>query len=206
MKRLLLFDFDGVIADSLDVFARVFMAQCRARGFDRIATTQDFLAFFDGNFVQGLRKVGFHPFKIRRLLRAFTPKIAEAMSEVQPFDGMTPLLSDAARTHPTYVITSSMTPVVEDFLTHHGVTGLRAVLGADREPSKVKKIRGAVRRHPGLPAYYVGDTRGDMIEGREAGSITVAVTWGWHETSRLRGACPDHVVHTPDDLRKLLGL
>ena len=204
MKRLLLFDFDGVVADSLEVFSTSFMALCRAEGFDRIATREDFLALFDDNYLQSMLKLGFGVLKLRRLAKQFSPRITEAMAVVRPFDGMIDVLNALADAHPLYVITSSMTPAVEGFLDRHGVKGVRAVLGADHEPSKVKKIRAASAEHPGLPVYYVGDTRGDMREGREAGAETVAVTWGWHDEARLRAANPDHVVHTPEELRALL--
>jgi phosphoglycolate phosphatase len=204
MKRLLLFDFDGVVADSLDAFAESFVEQCRDVGFDRIATRQDFLDLFDGNFLQRVLKAGLHPLKMRRFTKDFAPRITAVMAAVKPFEGMLALLTDVAHTHPTYIITSSMTSAVEGYLARHGVTGVLGVLGADQEPSKVKKIRQTAKRHPEAAPYYIGDTKGDMLEGREAGATTVAVTWGWHEEAHLRTAQPDHVVHTPDELRGLL--
>ena len=61
-------------------------------------------------------------------------------------------------------------------------------------------------RYQDLPGYYVGDTKGDMIEGKKAGALTVAVTWGWHTREKLADASPDHMVHTPAELVTLLSL
>ena len=52
--------------------------------------------------------------------------------------------------------------------------------------------------------YYVGDTKGDMIEGKQAGAVTVAVTWGWHTAENLAQASPDHLVNTLSALENLL--
>jgi phosphoglycolate phosphatase len=52
--------------------------------------------------------------------------------------------------------------------------------------------------------WYVGDTVGDVVEGRQAGARTVAVTWGWHDENLLRGARPDHVASSPHELVELI--
>ena len=59
-------------------------------------------------------------------------------------------------------------------------------------------------RYQDLPAFYVGDTKGDMIEGRQAGAVTLAVTWGWHSAEKLTEGTPDNMVLTPVELEKLL--
>jgi phosphoglycolate phosphatase len=78
------------------------------------------------------------------------------------------------------------------------------VLGGEQEASKTRKI-AAVRRCFGeaLPAWYVCDTVGDVLEAREAGVRTVGVAWGWHGEERLRRASPDRIVHAPSDLLDL---
>ncbi len=43
-----------------------------------------------------------------------------------------------------------------------------------------------------------------MIEGKKAGAVTVAVTWGWHTADNLTEASPDHMVNTLSALENLL--
>mgnify|MGYP003348520008 CR=1 FL=1 len=135
--------------------------------------------------------------------REFQPRIAEANRKVAPFTGMPELLGELAAAFPVYVITSNQTRAIEEFLERHAVTGIRDVLGADKEPSKVKKIRKVARGHKGCTPWYIGDTKGDMLEGNEAGAITVAAAWGWHDEARLRTGKPRHVVKSPAELRAL---
>ena len=79
------------------------------------------------------------------------------------------------------------------------------VLGAETDTSKIRKIQKTMRRFPSLPAYYVGDTKGDMIEGRSAGAKTVAVSWGWHPEEKLREGRPDFMIRSLIELATLLG-
>ena len=53
-------------------------------------------------------------------------------------------------------------------------------------------------------SWFVGDTVGDMVEGREAGVGTIAAAWGWHTAAQLSGAAPDHLAAEPADLLMLL--
>jgi phosphoglycolate phosphatase len=68
----------------------------------------------------------------------------------------------------------------------------------------VKKI-GSVRQRHGhrVPAWYVCDTVGDVVEARAAGVTTVGVAWGWHGEERLLRARPDVMARRPGDLLEL---
>ena len=48
-RCLLMFDFDGVIADSIDVFVESLSDACRARGYPLVNNRDTFLRIFDGN-------------------------------------------------------------------------------------------------------------------------------------------------------------
>lgn len=203
LLRVVLFDFDGVIADSLEVFAIEFRMACEAIGARPPATRNDLLAIFDQNALLGMIKAGIPLRKLREMGRQFGPRMVEAMDRIAPFEGMPALLNELAAAVPVYVVTSNATATVRDYLARHDVGGVRDVIGADKEPSKVKKIRQIRKKHPRTRIYYVGDTKGDMLEGNTARAITVAVTWGWHSEARLCEGKPKHIVRTPDDLRAL---
>ena len=51
---------------------------------------------------------------------------------------------------------------------------------------------------------FVGDTPIDMMNGTKAGTQTVGVTWGFRETHELVDAGADHVIHRPLELLRFL--
>ena len=120
------------------------------------------------------------------------------------FPEMAEVIDRLGAANPVVVITSSRTADVEAILSEHGVSGVAEVIGGDVEPSKTRKIR-AVRERFGesLPAWYVCDTVGDVHEARDAGAVTVGVTWGWHGEERLLSAGPDLIARRPGDLLDL---
>lgn len=203
-SRVLMFDFDGVIADSLDAYYPVFAASCQDLGFTGPASVEAFLDVFDTNAVKGLLRAGVPFYKLKQLGQTLAPRVAELNRSVAPFPGMAALVTALARHSPVYVVTSNVTAATESFLADHGIAGLQGVIGADREASKVKKIRRIRKRHPQAEPWYIGDTRGDILEGRAARAITVAVTWGWHDRARLEIGAPDHLVDSVPALAALL--
>lgn len=204
MSRVVMFDFDGVVADSLDVFYAEFSAAVRELGYHKLDSREALLKLFEGNVIANLIKAGFPIWRLKKLGQQFGPRIAEASARVPPFDGMPELLGRIAQHYPTYVITSNTTATVEVFLARYGVEGVRDVLGADKEASKVKKIKAVRKLHPDHAPWYIGDTKGDMLEANAAGAVSVAAAWGWHDVATLRTGRPKHLVHRPEELGVLL--
>jgi phosphoglycolate phosphatase len=194
-----MFDFDGVIADSLDHQCHAYARTFRAHGLAHLATCEQFLDFTESNWFAALAAAGVPPEVVEHVEDAIG-----ATPSPELFPGMPAVIERLAAAQPVFVITSSRTGVVERILAEHGVRGVSEVIGGDREPSKTRKIN-AVRRRIGesLPAWYVGDTVGDMVEARAAGAVTVGAAWGWHGAERLQRGAPDHVAHAPSDLLDL---
>lgn len=201
MPPVIMFDFDGVIADSYEVFFEAFTGVCTEMGFDRLNSKEAFLKLFEGNLLQQLLKAGFPLWRLKSLVKRFEPRITAANLKVQPFPGMPELLRELATTYPVYIISSNVSPTVEAFCARFAIEGIVDVIGAEKESSKVKKIRAVRKLHPGHVPYYIGDTKGDMIEGRKARATTVAAAWGWHPIETLQEAAPDIIARAPAELR-----
>ena len=203
-RRLVLFDFDGVIADSLQPTCTVMRKVMIAHGYPELATPEALLRFVDANWFEGLRQAGV-PLQVSDDL---DDGVAEAVAAgaFAPYDDMPAVVTRLAARHDVLIVTSNRSDIVEACLAGYGIVGVAEVLGGDRGHSKVDKIDAARRRfRVGHDAsWLVGDTVGDVVEGRQAGVGTIAVTWGWHARERLEAAEPDRLVTTPAELLALL--
>ncbi len=200
---LLLFDYDGVIADSFAVYYREFTQICSELGYHQLNSQEQFLKLFDANLVAQLMKAGFPLGKLKKLARQFTPRLQQANQQIQPFPEMPSVLEFLSQNFPLMVITANHADTVHEFLSLHKLDNIQQVIGSETETSKVKKIRRARRQFPWCQAYYVGDTKGDIIEAKRAGAVPVAAAWGWHSPERLRQANPSYLITKPDELRTL---
>ena len=200
-----MFDYDGVIVDSLDVFTTAFMSACHACGYSGLKTHEQLMGLLDENFYEALMQLGLSSQKIDEIIGdAFKREMQKHVAEVKLFPGIHASLKTLSHQNILTVITSNVSSLVRQLFEKEDIACFDEVMGADVERSKVKKIQMTMSRHKNLPAFYVGDTRGDMIEGKKAGAVTIAVTWGWHTAEKLAQASPDHMVHSPAELSKLL--
>ena len=199
--KLFLFDFDGVIADSLS-FYEEFVSTCLEKtGSPVMETREEYLDLFDGNFYESLHTRGVDTTAFNNAAIAATPEID--YGRIPPFHDLLPVICKLRERNTLLVISSNTSSVIRASLSRYGFDGIfDDVLGADFMLSKIEKINHAVEKWSIRRdrAYYVGDTVGDIKEGKAAGIRTVAATWGWHPRERLKGAKPDYIVDSPDDL------
>jgi phosphoglycolate phosphatase len=207
MKRpdsIVMFDFDGVLADSLDSFCAAMEAAFAGIGRPDLATREQVLSLLDDNWFASLARAGVTAAEARRLEDLFAAALSPP-ALVRCFPGVPAMLERLARRHLLVVITSSTAAIVNNFLATHQLAGIEQVMGAEVDTSKVRKIERVVAAHGRAACYwYVGDTTGDILEGRKAGARTIGVTWGWHGARRLRAVSPDHLVDTPLELAEII--
>jgi phosphoglycolate phosphatase len=198
--KLVMFDFDGVIADSWCGQKRAFADALFAHGLDEFATSATFLDLLESNWFDALAQSGVPAHVVADIEEAFGSAPSPEL-----FPGMAEVIERLSRAHTVVVITSSATEDVRRILDEHQVCGVSEVVGGDVEPSKTRKISAARRRYgESLEPWYVCDTVGDVAEARAAGATVVGASWGWHGEERLLRADPDLIAHHPSDLLDLL--
>ncbi|HOV72561.1 MAG TPA: HAD family hydrolase [Candidatus Hydrogenedentes bacterium] len=201
MEHVLLFDFDGVIADSLEIYHAAYTAVCTEMGYKRINSREVFLKMLEGNPFRQLLWSGFPLFRLRRIAHTFEPRIREAQQRIRPFETMPAIVTDLAGKFPLYIVTSNTSDAVEQFLERHDIRHVRGVLGSDVDTSKTRKIRRVAKLHPHARLHFVSDTKGDLLEARRAKADPIAVLWGYHAAETLAQAKPSFMAESPAQLR-----
>lgn len=204
MQKLFLFDFDGVIVDSLEVYERRVKLCLEKIGKPVVQNRADFLALFEDNFYEAIVKKGIDVQEFMKASKALP--IQDDYEQMLPFAPMLPVLEELKKNNILVIISSNVSRVIHAVLSQHNFNGcFREVLGADAGFSKQEKIRHAMNvfQIDKDRTYYIGDTAGDIREARLAGVRTVAVTWGWHAREMFEKVKPDYLIETPDDLLDL---
>jgi len=200
MKTVLIFDYDGVIVDSLDMFMTFFIQACKENGWDEISTKQDFLALFTGNMFENMMKLGMSRQDILSIVLKVKENLTNHLNELPLFPTIKETLEDLSKQNTLIISTSNDTTVVEKFLTLNKLTCFTKVYGSDLHHSKIKKIEMIKECYPAEHYIYIGDTIGDIIEGKKANIQTIGVTWGWHTKDQILSSKPDYLAESIQDL------
>lgn len=204
-RKLLLFDFDGVLVDSLDVYDAVVRWCLERVGKPVVRSREDFLALYHDNFYREIANRGIDLDAFMAALAEIRPRVDTSL--IKPHDMMASVLLKLAERHRLMLISSNTEQTISVLLTRMNVQGcFEAVLGSDHLLNKTEKILRA-QSGSGIAkgsVYYIGDTAGDIREARRAGIKTVAVTWGWHSREILEAVFPDFLIDSASALLDLL--
>jgi phosphoglycolate phosphatase len=202
--KLFLFDFDGVLVDSLDVYEKT-VTDCLQK-INRPLTRgrEEFLELFEDNFYESLKKKGVD---LNLFMKAAEDILAQVkIKDMKPVAAMAPVIKELHKNHCLIVVSSNDCASIKEALEHFRYDKyFREILGSDFMFSKKEKILHAAQKYKVAlqDIYYIGDTTGDIKEGKQAGIKTVGVTWGWHGKEKMAASKPDYLFDNPQELLQL---
>jgi phosphoglycolate phosphatase len=202
---LVVFDFDGTLADSLASALAIF---------HRLAPQFNLTPGMDLETARAmptrelLRQLGITIWKLPRLTRAFQAAAAEGADALRVFDGLPEALAElAGRGHTLGVLSSNREDTIRRCLRANGVEHHFAfVIGYPKLFGKAKALRRIMRarRADRGDMLYVGDELRDVEAAHKARVAVAAVTWGFQADVLLAGAGPTYLVRSPAELPGLV--
>ncbi len=204
---LIVFDFDGTLADSLGPALEVFNRIAPGLGLRPIADVEAARAMPTR---QLLRQLGVRFWRLPRVVRAFQAAAAEHADRLRLHDGVTGVVRGlSARGHRLGVLSSNREETIRACLRANGIEGAFAfVIGYPKLFGKAKALRRILKQEKldrgGL--LFVGDELRDLEAGRKVKVSTAAVTWGFQAEPLLRDAGATYLVRRPDELLAITDL
>ncbi|MDA0267120.1 MAG: HAD hydrolase-like protein [Cyanobacteria bacterium] len=191
-----LFDFDGTLADSLEVIVAI--TNDLAPIFGYVPTDLSQLEDLKGlNARQLIRQSEISVFKIPALLRRLRQELQRTSAHIPPFQGIPELLAGLRPDHTLAIATSNQPANVRKFLAAHQLDDYFVeVVGGGTLFGKGRLIRRLIQQQGWQPSQviYVGDEARDIEAARFAGIRVAAVTWGFNRQDLLATAEPDWLI------------
>ena len=213
--RLILFDLDGTLIDSAPDLAGATNEMLAARGLPALP-----LALLRSHVGSGARGMLGAAFACKPGDAEFESLKAEWFERYEPrllratklFDGITAMLDALAERDLRFgIVTNKAERYAHPVCEALGLTAKASVIiGGDSTPHRKPHpapVLEAARRAGVLPTQcvFVGDDERDVLAGRAAGMVTVAVSWGYVDAGKhLSEWCADHLIDTPSELLQAL--
>ena len=196
-KKYILFDFDGVIADS---FLPAYKVHKTIHPHN---TEEQYRRLFEGNINHYDHSQDVHTDACRPEADWFEEYIPVMKKEVKPFPGMKDVVRRLAKEYTLIIISSTISMPIEEFLTEYNMRDcFDWVMGNDIHTSKVEKIHMVFEKYKttGSDCIFVTDTLGDMRESYKSGVRALGVTWGFNKTETLHRGNYYRLVNTPKEI------
>ena len=204
-KELLIFDFDGTIADTKTVYYRAIYDGVKKFGY----SYKDVDKIVDlGTSLKGvLRKLGFSFLILWFLHRKIIKNVKKQANEVKKCKDV-----DSIRKIKTekILVTNSLKEFVFPILKHFKLQKeFKGIYGAEDFSSKEEFIKNYLKENKIKKenCYYIGDRASDAKIARKAGCLSVIIsgTCAWDSRKEILEEKPDFVLGDIADLKRIIG-
>jgi len=206
MMKALIFDFDGTLVDSMQLYARSFNKIGTDFGLPQINSSN--LQEMKQSSIQDLmKKYGIGLLKLAKLITAVNKDIKQEIATVEFFPKMKPLLVKLAKKYQLGILTSNNVENVNDFLKKQQFENIFDFVYASKNLFGKDKVLSNLLKKYHLnkeEVLYFGDEVRDIEACQKMPIKIAAVTWGFNEKSLLASKKPSYLFSSPDEIADLL--
>lgn len=205
--RLLIWDFDGTLVDSLEVALEVY---CKLQASFDLPPIDDPEAVRDLSLTQFLGRFQIPVRRVPFLFTAFLREFRSRLDSVKIHDGIGDVLQGLHAEGVRHAVISSNSKAnIQQCLKTHQLDGLfDFVIGTSRVHGKQRRIAKALKSvsQSAKNVLYVGDEVRDVEACRQIPLDVVAVEWGLNSAKALQESQPTYQVSQPHQLWDIVGL
>ncbi len=203
--KIIIFDFDGTIADSfltlIEIVNELGKAECLGVfSADQIEKARD-LPMREIIFQLKISK-----WKLFFLARKIQKKFAQKISQVSPVAEMIPTLQELKKNGFVLgVLSSTRKEILEQFMKNNKIDVFTFIHSERNLFGKAKILKKILKEYhfDSSEAIYVGDESRDIDASREANMRIAAVSWGFNSRKMLEKNHPDYLFDKPKELLTL---
>ncbi len=202
-QRIAIFDFDGVLADTLVDMLRFSDEVAAEFGIHHHTTLQDLEVLQPMSFANLGRQIGLSERHIISYVQKMLERFETSPIPCPIFPGMSEVVTKLKGDSFLAIVSGNTRIVIQRFLEYYSLKdAFQQIYGVDQPGGKVEKIKQILTKFtlPNLPAIMIGDAASDTDAAHQAGILAVAVGWGHQPRSKLIQAHPDYFVTSPQEL------
>jgi phosphoglycolate phosphatase-like HAD superfamily hydrolase len=205
--KVIIFDFDGTIADSFDLVLSISNRLADQYGYSPVQP-EEVKRWKNLSSKEIVRQSGVPLFQLPFLLLRLRRELKREIYKLKPIPGMKEALIALKRQGNSLgIVTSNSKENVTSFLKTHDIEELFDFLGSGLTLfGKGKIIKKVIRQNSLNPAtvLYVGDETRDVEAARKIHIRSIAVSWGYNSSEALAKQNPDFLIHQPSALINLI--
>lgn len=205
-RKLLVFDFDGTIADTFQLAVDIAREGLSEFGYQTFAD-EEIPELREMSVTQLIRRFKVNPIHLPKLARYARKKLKQNYHEVKPVKNMINSIDSIKKEYTIGVVSSNDESLIRMFMKDFGlkrkVDFVKGGVGIFEKKRALKKVIKETGFNPSK-CYYIGDEIRDIEAAKRVGIKSVSVTWGFNGVNILKKNNPDFIVNSPSELLKLI--
>lgn len=205
--KVILFDFDGTIADTLDALVNITNRLAVEFGFKPL-TPEEVPLVKTLTARQLIKKSGISIFKIPPLLQRVKLDLRQDIQMLSPIIGIKEAIEELKNDGNILgVLTTNSEENVRLFLSQHKMDYLFSYLYSETTIFGKNKVIQKFMSQYNLTAeqvIYVGDEARDIECSKKTHIKVIAVSWGFNSSEALAKHNPDFLIHHPHQLIEII--
>jgi HAD superfamily hydrolase (TIGR01662 family) len=205
-KSIIIFDFDGTLADSFDDVIAVFNELAQEYKLSEIKP-EDIPKLKNISSRGILKKFKFPAWRLPFLLKKGRRLFNARISSINLFPGIKETLAELKSRGCTLgILSSNSEENIKNFLDRNQANLFDFVYTASNLFGKDKALKKIIRKHQynAADVIYVGDETRDIEAAKKCGVKVIAVSWGFNSREILEKFNPNYLIDKPEELLKIL--
>ncbi len=197
-----IFDFDGTLADTLDLAFRIYNEHRGDFGSKEI-DIKNLEVYQKLGYKKAMKQLGVRWTMLPKIALTVSREMKQHMDEVKPFPGVIDVLHDLKKEGiSTGVLTSNNGVLVREFLEKNEFPAFDFLVSEKTLFGKEKALKKIIKRHDLNKdrVIYVGDEPRDVNACQKAGIPVIGVSWGFGGVAGLEPSKPDKIVDSSKQL------
>ena len=206
MTKVIIFDFDGTLADTIDILLSITNRLSAEFGF-KSATKEELAQLSNLNSWQILQYSGISLFKFPLLIRRLKAELHSEIPNIQLFPGIKEVLLELKiRGFQLGIITSNSRENVLGALEKNGLQDTFTFIYSGSTFGKHKVINKwlKIENIHTEKVVYVGDEIRDIDAAKKTGIKVIAVGWGFNSPQALAAQNPNFLIERPQELIEIM--
>lgn len=206
-KNIIVFDFDGVIADSTLAKLEVAIDIIKDMGvkINDINFEEAIKILRNDGYIKLLRKLNFPLLKAAKLVIEIKKRQFNSQSKIKPITGIQKVLRELSKECDLYILTGNSEEFITDFLHEFKIFKYFVRIFSDSQNKGKEKLFSKFKSDYAESisnGYYVGDEVLDIVNSQKIGLKCIAVTWGITSKEQLLKYKPYAIADKPADILK----
>jgi phosphoglycolate phosphatase-like HAD superfamily hydrolase len=205
MGKVILFDFDGTLADSFGMAMSIFHELTGNKHTLEPETLEALRGLPAGKV---MKELGIAIWRAPFMLSKGRSMMGQRLDELSLFPDVTKTIQALhKRGYRMFILSSNSAENIMQFTEHQGISAyFEGIYGGIGLFSKARVMRKVMRTHHFSidDSVYIGDEARDVRAAHRVGVPCIAVSWGYNSLAALEATNPTHIAKRPKDLLHFL--